>query len=82
MEDKLIPIESVSGRLEAELLKSMLEANGIQCHLSQEAVGGVYGLTVGPFASVELLVQASQKEAALEIIQDYYTAQGEDKESQ
>jgi hypothetical protein len=62
---------SVQGELQAELLRGLLEAQGIQVRLSQEGVARVYGLTVGPLAEVDLLVPENQISIARGIIADF-----------
>ena len=75
MNEELVVIEDVAGRIEAEVLQSYLQAKGIQCMLSQEAAGWVYGFRVGDMARVEILVRASQQREARQIIDEYYAAQ-------
>ncbi len=77
MVDRLIVLEKVSGRTEAEFLRSFLQARGIHCELSQETAGWVYGLGVGPIASVEILVPSEQGKKAREALKEYHkTRQG------
>lgn len=67
-----IGIEQVSGSARAEILKGLLEAQGINVVLSQEGIGGsVYPVTVGPLSEVEILVPANQADAARKILEDY-----------
>ena len=75
MNEELVVIDTVAGRIEAELLHSYLHAKGIECLLSQEAAGGVYGINVGHMARVEILIRASQQREARRIIDDYHAAQ-------
>ncbi len=72
MVDRFVVIDTVSGRTEAEILRSFLHARGIQCEISQEAVGWVYGLTAGPFANVDILVPSRQGKAAREALKEYH----------
>ena len=58
-------IEEVGGDLQAEILRGLLEAQGIQVLLSQEGIAHfAYSLTVGPLSTVQILVPTSQLEAA------------------
>ncbi len=49
-------IISVQGELQAEVLRGLLEAQGIPVNLSQEGVARAYGLGVGPLSEVEIMV--------------------------
>jgi len=62
---------TVQGELQAELLRGLLEAQGIQVQLSQEGVARVYGLTVGPLAEVDLLVPENQISSARNVIAEF-----------
>jgi hypothetical protein len=57
---------------EAELLRGLLEAQGIQVMLSKEAAATVYGLTAGAFAEVEVFVSQAQAAQAQEILDEYF----------
>jgi hypothetical protein len=72
MSDEFIVVETVSGRGMAEVLRSFLQAQGVQCELSQEALGIVYGMTVGALGSVDLLVPSRQGKQARELLKDYH----------
>ena len=66
-------ITTIQGELQAELIRGLLEAQGIPTQLSQEGLGRVYGLGVGPLAEVDILVPADLKAAATEVL-DHYQA--------
>ncbi len=71
-------IEEVSGDLQAEILKGLLEAQGFQVWLSQEGGGhSALALTIGELGLVHILVPASQSEAARAVLQDYYAGKYE-----
>ena len=72
MVDRFIVVDKVSGRTEAEILRSYLQAIGVQCELSQEAAGWVYGMGVGPLAEVEILVPSSQGKQARQALKEYH----------
>ena len=61
-EDKWELITTVSGELQADLLRGLLEAGGIKVFLNQEGAGKVYGLTMGPMGEVQVLVPENQSE--------------------
>lgn len=59
----------VYGRLEAELLKSFLEAEGVPVELFQEGAGqSVYAVNVGALGLVEVFVPKARLAEALELI--------------
>ena len=64
-------IISVQGELQAEVMRGLLEAQGIPVNLSQEGVGRAYGFGVGPLSEVEILVPDNFSEAALNVIERY-----------
>ena len=62
---------TVSGELHAELLRGLLEAQGVSAQLSQEGLAKVYGFTVGPMAEVDILVPADQLKEAQAVLDSY-----------
>lgn len=64
-------LTKVPGDLNAEILRGLLEAQGIPVHLVKESAASVYGLTVGPFAEAELLVPATHWEMAQQVLEAY-----------
>lgn len=72
MVDRFVVVETVSGRTEAEILRSFLNANGIHCEISQEAIGSAYGLGVGPLANAEILVPSQQAKRAREALKEFH----------
>ncbi len=74
MVDRFVVIDTVSGRTKAEIVRSFLRAKGVQCEISQEAVGWIYGFGVGPFARVEILVPSRQGKKAREALKEFYPA--------
>jgi hypothetical protein len=73
-----VSVTSVQGELQAELLRGLLEAQGITVQLSEEGVARVYGFTVGPLAEVYLLVPEDQLQAAQKVISDFQAGKFED----
>jgi hypothetical protein len=73
-EENWVALADVPGRFQAELLRGLLEAQGIQVFLSQEGAGFAYGLTVGTLGAVQVLVPASNLEQAQEVLNDFYAA--------
>lgn len=76
-------ITTVPGDMYAEILRGLLEAQGIPVVLSQEGIGrSVYAVNVGLFGKVEILVPSAYKEQALQVLKDYESGafQAEDEE--
>jgi hypothetical protein len=71
MADPYVSIVTVSGRLEAEFIRSFLNADGIECELSQESAGSVFGLSVGILGAVDILVPFSKAGRARRMVADY-----------
>jgi hypothetical protein len=81
-EDKWELITTVSGELQADLLRGLLEAEGINVFLNQEGAGKVYGLMMGPMGEVQVLVPENQSETARQIVDDYYAGKFETSEDE
>ena len=73
-------VTEVSGELQADLLRNLLEAQGLQVFLNQEGAGKAYGLTVGPLGQVQVLVPEHQSQQARQIVEDYYAGKFEANE--
>lgn len=70
-------LTEVSGRMEADVLKGYLEAEGIQVELFQEAVGHhIYPVTIDGLGRVQLFVPKEQFAEAQEILAEYNEARG------
>jgi len=76
-EERWEVIEEVYGELQAELLRGLLEAQGIQVVLNQEGAGRAYGLNVGHLGQVQIMVPASSIGDARRILEDYYAGKFE-----
>jgi hypothetical protein len=57
-------LTEVYDRIEAEIIKSALEAEGIPAILSQEAAGSLYPVAFGELARIEIFVPQSHLESA------------------
>ena len=71
-------VQEVYGELQAELLRGLLEAQGIPVVLNQEGAGRAYGLNVGPLGAVQMLVPTDLAEHARQILADYYAGKFEE----
>ena len=77
-------ITTVPGDMYAEILRGLLEAQGIPVVLSQEGIGrSVYAVNVGLFGKVEILVPSAYKEQAFQVLKDYESGafESEDEEN-
>jgi hypothetical protein len=79
MTERYVEIETVLGRLQADILRSLLEAYGIPTELSQEAAGAATGINVGPMGEVRLLVPVSKEKEARQLLEDYYAGRLEEE---
>lgn len=61
---KLVVVYTAAGQLQANIVKGLLEANGIPVALSQESAGATYGFTVGAMGLVDLLVTEDRRPEA------------------
>jgi hypothetical protein len=69
-------LTETNGRMEADILKSYLEAEGVQVELFQEAVGHhIYPVTIDGLGRVQLFVSKEQIAEAKEILAEYINSQ-------
>ncbi len=69
-------LAEIQGRMEADVLKSYLEAEGIEVELFQEAVGHhIYPVTIDGLGRVQLFVSKTQLREARELLADYRKSQ-------
>jgi hypothetical protein len=74
-------VDEVPGDLQAEILRGLLEAQGLQVWLSQEGIGhSVYPVTLGTMGRVQILVPQEQSQAARALLADYYAGKLENIE--
>jgi len=77
-QEEWVLIDTVAGQLQAEIVRGMLEAQGIQVWLNQAGAAHAYAMTVGSMGRVEVLVPSSASEQAQRILSDYYAGTLED----
>jgi hypothetical protein len=78
-QDQWQVVDQVSGSALAEMLKGLLEAQGIEVLLSQEGIGeSIYPVSVGPLSEIQLLVPAGQLTEAQKILAEYNAGAFED----
>ena len=68
MGEKLVEVYRASGELEANLIKGLLESNGIPCILKSDAAFSVHAFTVDGMGEVKIAVLESMAEEARRII--------------
>ena len=64
-------LTKVYDRIEAEMMKSALEALEIPAELMQESVGGTIPVSFGKFAEVQIFVPKEKLEEALAWLESY-----------
>jgi hypothetical protein len=65
-------LTEVQGRLEAEFIKSYLEAQGIDVELFQESVGHhIYPVTIDGLGRVQIFVSKEQAADAHQLLDEY-----------
>ena len=73
-------LAEISGRFEAEILKSYLEAQGIEVQLFQEGAGlDAYPVTFGPLSEVQVFVPSDKVSEARDFL-EVFKSQGKDSE--
>ncbi len=66
--EKLVPVYRAAGEMEAQVIKGLLESQGIACFLASVAAPSVHVFTVDGMGEVKIMVQSSRVEAAKELI--------------
>lgn len=75
-------LADIYGRLEAEGIKSFLEAEGIQVELIQEAIGQLIPTNYDAFGLVQIFVPKEQLEEARTLLEAYDTPSQNDEETE
>ncbi|HTX91887.1 MAG TPA: hypothetical protein VMC09_11800 [Anaerolineales bacterium] len=71
-------LTDVQGRLEADMLESYLEAQGIDVELIQESVGhSIYPVTINGLGRVQVFVPKEKAEEARKLFAEYKKGLGE-----
>lgn len=65
-------VASVAGKMEAEIIRGMLQARGIEVVLSQESAATAYGISVGALARVDIMVPSDQAQSAESVLDEYF----------
>ena len=72
VEQRPVVVWQAANQLEAEIVRGRLESEDIPAMIAGEALGHVYGLTIGQLASTDVLVPAALAEKAMEILSTDY----------
>ena len=78
----IVRIHSVQGQPEADLLKSLLEANGIESFTKSRAVQSVHPFTVNGLGEIRILVREEDAEKARSIIEEFVEGEEEEEEEE
>jgi len=68
MDDILKEVTSVQGPVEAEIIKSLLESNGIPCLLRGLVVQSVHAFTADGLGKISIMVSEENLETAKQLI--------------
>jgi hypothetical protein len=79
-DDEWVLVEQVQGQLQAEIIRGLLEAQGITVWMNSPGASHAYALTVGTLGTVELLVPSSSVDHARQILEAYYRGDFENME--
>lgn len=70
--NEFVKVAVFNDAAQAEVLRGLLEAQGMQVLLSKEAAGQVYGVFVGQMSEIELFVPAAQEQAARALVKEFF----------
>ena len=63
-----VVVNEVYGEIQGELLRGLLEAQGIPVILNEEGAGRAYGIMAGPLGQVQILVPARFLQQARQVL--------------
>ena len=69
--DRWVPLADKVSPAEAEVLKGLLESQGIPVYIAREGAGRALGLVVGPLGLAQVLVPASRRSEARQVYQAF-----------
>lgn len=72
-----VQIYSAMGEAEAIVIKSILEAEGIEARLVRESIGRIYNIAVDGLGEVKVFVRKEKEEEAKDILNNQDTGEGE-----
>jgi hypothetical protein len=78
--EEWILVDKAEGQLQAEIMRGLLEAQGLMVWLNQEGAAHAYAVAVGTLGMVEILVPSSMVEHARQVLEAYYQGDFENME--
>lgn len=67
-------LTEISGRMQADLLESFLEANGVDVELFQESVGRtIYPVNIDMLGNVQVFVPKEKIKLAKKLLDEFFT---------
>lgn len=67
-QEKLVQVYKAAGEAEAQIIKGLLESNGIPCLLKSRVAPSVHVFTVDGLGEVKVMVKESMAEEAMRLI--------------
>ncbi|MBC8330734.1 MAG: DUF2007 domain-containing protein [Anaerolineae bacterium] len=74
---KWVLAAKIEGEFQAEVLRGLLEAQGIPAYISMEGAARALGVNIGPFGEVDILVPDDRLQDALAVIEAYQAGEFE-----
>ncbi len=68
---KWVVAAKIAGELQAEIMRGLLEAQGVRVYLAVEGAARAIGITAGPLGEVDIMVPEEELDETLEIIASY-----------
>lgn len=75
-------LTKINETIQAELLRGLLEAQGIQVLLAQEGAAKAIGISVGALGEIDVMVSGEQEAQARDVLASYYGGEFETDENQ
>ncbi|GJQ52680.1 MAG: hypothetical protein HKUEN02_15270 [Anaerolineaceae bacterium] len=64
-------LTEIQGRWKADIVKAMLDSNGIESELFQESVGALYPTSLDMLGRVQIFVSKTDAKAARKLMEEY-----------
>jgi len=72
VDEEWVLVETAQGQLQAEIIRGLLEAQGITVWVNSPGAAHAYAVTVGTLGMVELLVPSNSVDKARQVLEAYY----------
>jgi hypothetical protein len=79
MDDRNIVFKT-HNQVEASIMQSILESNGIEVYVYGESISSMYGIFSPTVGGISLGVPAEQTDKALEVLREYENEAGRDQD--